>query len=110
RLWNISNEQIAELEKTRNPQDTLILESPFKGMVQDIAVEQGRRAMTGDRLVDVADLSVIWVWAQFYENEISLLKKDLPVSITATAYPGENFKGKISLIDPFMNDATRTAR
>jgi Cu(I)/Ag(I) efflux system membrane fusion protein len=53
---------------------------------------------------------VVWVWAQFYENEIPLLKKDLPVTITASAYPGETFNGKISLVDPFLNEASRTAR
>jgi Cu(I)/Ag(I) efflux system membrane fusion protein len=110
RLWNISDDQIAELEKNRKPQETLTLKSPFKGIVQEMRVDQGRRIMTGDQLIDVADLSVVWVWGQFYENEIGLLKKDLPVVITATAYPGESFKGKISLIDPFLNDASRTAR
>jgi len=110
RLWNISDDQVADLEKNRKPQETLTLKSPFKGVVQDLGVDQGRRVMTGDHLVDIADLSVVWVWAQFYENEISLLKKDLPVTISTTAYPGESFKGKISLIDPFLNDASRTAR
>jgi Cu(I)/Ag(I) efflux system membrane fusion protein len=110
RLWNITDDQIAELEKTRKPQETLTLKSPFKGVIQDIGAVQGRRAMTGDRLVDVADLSVVWVWAQFYESEIALLKKDLPVTITTAAYPGETFTGKISLLDPFLNDASRTAR
>jgi Cu(I)/Ag(I) efflux system membrane fusion protein len=110
RLWNITDDQIAELEKTRKPQETFTLKSPFKGVVQDIGAAQGRRAMTGDRLVDIADLSVVWVWAQFYESEIALLKRDLPVIITTAAYPGESFKGKISLIDPFLNDASRTAR
>src|SRR5205823_3848432 len=110
RLWNISDEQIAELEKTRKPQETLTLRSPFKGIVQDIPVDQGRRVMTGDHLVDTADLSLVWVWAQFYENEMALLKKDLPVTITSAAYPGESFKGKLSLVDPFLNDASRTVR
>src|SRR5207248_1106850 len=110
RLWNISDEQIAELEKSRKPQDTLTLKSPLKGIVQDIPVDQGRRVVAGDHLVDIADLSVVWVWAQFYENEIGLLKKDLPVTITTAAYPNESFKGKISLIDPFLNDASRTVR
>jgi len=110
RLWNISDDQIAELEKNRKPQEILTLKSPFKGVVQDLGVDQGRRVMAGDHLVDIADLSVVWVWAQFYENEIGLLKKDLPVIITTTAYPGENFNGKIFLIDPFLNEASRTAR
>ena len=110
RLWNISDDQIAELEKNRKPQESLTLKSPFKGVVQDLGVDQGRRVMTGDHLVDIADLSVVWVWAQFYENEIPLLKKDLPVTISTAAYPGESFKGKISVIDPFIDDTSRTAR
>jgi Cu(I)/Ag(I) efflux system membrane fusion protein len=73
-------------------------------------VDQGRRVMTGDRLVDVADLSVVWVWAQFYQDELPMLKKGLSITITTSSYPGEKFAGKISLIDPFINDATRTGR
>jgi membrane fusion protein, copper/silver efflux system len=56
------------------------------------------------------DLSVVWVWAQFYENELSILKKGLPVTITTSAYPGEIFHGKISVVDPFLSDASRTGR
>jgi Cu(I)/Ag(I) efflux system membrane fusion protein len=110
RLWNITDEQIAELEKTRKPQEALTLYSPFKGVVQDLPVDQGRRVMTGDHLVDIADLSVVWVWAQFYQDELPLLKKGLPVTITTSSYPGEKFDGKISVVDPFMNEALRTGR
>ena len=110
RLWNIADGQIAELEKTRQPEETLTLRSPFGGVVQDVPVDQGRRVMAGDHLVDVADLSVVWVWAQFYQDELPMLKKDLPVTITTSSYPGEKFSGKISVIDPFLNDATRTGR
>ncbi len=110
RLWNITDEQIADLEKTRKPQETLTLHSPFKGVVQDLGVDQGRRVMMGDHLVDIADLSVVWVWAQFYQDELPMLKKGLPITITTSSYPGEKFNGKISVVDPFINDATRTGR
>ena len=110
RLWNIGDEQIAALEKTGKPQETLTLYSPFKGVVQDIGVDQGRRVMVGDHLVDVADLSVVWVWAQFYQDELPMLKTGLPISVTTSSYPGEKFNGKISVIDPFINDAARTGR
>ncbi|HZF01812.1 MAG TPA: efflux RND transporter periplasmic adaptor subunit [Methylomirabilota bacterium] len=110
RLWNIGEEQIAELEKTRKPVENITLVSPFRGIVQDLDVDQGRHVSVGDHLVDVADLSVVWVWAQFYQDELPLLKKDLPVTITASSMPGEKFEGKISVIDPFVNDASRTVR
>src|SRR5882724_7408684 len=109
-LWSISSKEIAELEKTRKAQEHLTLYSPFKGVVQDIGVDQGRKVMNGDHLVDIADLSVVWVWAQFYQDELPMLKKGLPVTITTSSYPGEKLNGKISVIDPFINDAMRTGR
>ena len=111
RLWNITDDQITELEKTRKPEESLTLFSPFKGVVQTIGVDQGsqsddRRSFGGHRGI----LSVVWVWAQFYQDELPMLKKDLPITITSSSYPGEQFKGKISVVDPFINDATRTGR
>lgn len=110
RLWNITADQIGDLEKTRKPEETLALFSPFKGVVQELTVEQGQRVGVGDRLVDVADLSVVWVWAQFYQDELSMLKGGLPVIITTTSLPGEKFQGTISVLDPFLNEETRTGR
>ena len=110
RLWNITDDQIAELEKTRKPSETLTLRSPFKGVVQYLGVDQGRRVMAGDHLVDIADLSVVWVWAQFYQDELPMLKAGLPMTITTSSYPGEKFSGKISVVDPFINDSLRTGR
>jgi len=110
RLWNITDEQITNLESTRQPEETLTLHSPFKGVVQDLDVDQGRHVSVGDHLVDVADLSVVWVWAQFYQDELALLKTNLPVTLTTSAYPGEKFNGIISVVDPFINSEMRTGR
>jgi RND family efflux transporter MFP subunit len=109
-LWNITDQQIADLESSRTPKDTLTLYSPFQGVVQDLPVDQGRRVMTGDHLVDVADLSTVWVWAEFYQDELPMLKKGLPVVVTTSSYPNEKFSGTVDLIDPFINDARRTGR
>ncbi len=108
--WNITAKQIAELEKSRKPSEFLTLESPFKGVVEDVPAEQGQKVMIGDHLVAVADLSVVWVWAEFYENEISMLAKGQKVRITTNAYPGEKFDAELSLIDPFLAETTRTAK
>lgn len=108
--WNLTTNQIAQLEQSREATDTITLYSPFKGVVQNLQVDQGRRVSMGDHLIDVADLSKVWVWAQFYQDELPLLKKGLPVSITADSHPGESFNGTIALVDPFINEATRTVR
>jgi Cu(I)/Ag(I) efflux system membrane fusion protein len=108
--WNLTTNQIAELEQSREAKDTITLYSPFKGVVQNLQVDQGRRVSMGDHLIEVVDLSMVWVWAQFYQDELPLLKKGLPVTIASDSYPGEKFNGTIAQIDPFINEATRTVR
>jgi Cu(I)/Ag(I) efflux system membrane fusion protein len=110
RLWNLTDQQIEELERTRKPQTYITLHSPARGLVQDVRVDQGQKVMPGDHLVDVTDLSQVWVWAEFYQEELPLLQKDLPVRVTTSASPGEEFKGKISIIDPFIDAAKRVIR
>ena len=109
-LWNVTEQQIAILEKTRNAQENLTLLSPFRGVVQSVPVEQGKGVGIGNMLVEVADLSVVWVWAEFYENELPMLKVGQRMDITAKSYPGEKFEGTISLINPFLEEAKRTAK
>ncbi len=109
-LWNVTAEQIAELERTRKASDTLTLLSPFRGVVQSVPIEQGKSVKMGDMLVEVADLSVVWVWADFYENELSMLQTGQKIAVTAKSYPGEVFDGTISLINPFIDETKRTAK
>src|SRR5437867_6469013 len=109
-LWNVTDAQITELQKTRNPQENLTLLSPFRGVVQSVPVEQGKAVGIGNMLVEVADLSVVWVWAEFYENELPMLKVGQKIDVTAKSYPGEKFEGTISLINPFLEEVKRTAK
>src|SRR5436309_2381641 len=109
-LWNVTEQQIAELEKTRKASETLTLFSPFRGIVQSVPVEQGKNVKIGDMLVEVADLSVVWVWAEFYENELSMLKVGQKFTITAKSYPGEKFEGTLSVINPFLDEMKRTSK
>src|SRR5262249_21486069 len=107
RLWNITDTQIQELEKDRKPNVYLTLFAPVRGLVQNIQVNQGQKVMSGDRLITVDDLSQVWVWAQFYQEELPLLKQGQEVSVTTSAYPDQKFMGKVAIIDPFVNPATR---
>ena len=75
--WNISEAQIDAVEKAGKADQYLPLNSPFAGVVEEIAVHQGRHVAVGDHLMDIVDLSSVWVWAEFYENELPLLKPGL---------------------------------
>ena len=108
--WNVTDAQINALMQSGKASEYLALTSPFRGIVEAVPVDQGRRVMTGDHLVDIADLSGIWIWAEFYQEELPLLKVGMPVSVSSSSLPGEVFPGKIALLDPFINEAKRTGR
>jgi membrane fusion protein, copper/silver efflux system len=108
--WNVTEEQITELEKTRQPNEVLTLRSPFRGVVQQVPVKQGMSVKIGDLLVEVADLSAVWVWGEFYQDELPMLRIGQEITVTSSSYPGEEFKGRLSLIDPFIDDTKRTGR
>lgn len=109
-LWNVTAAQIAAIEQTRAPDDHLTLLSPFAGVVQTVAVAPGARIAAGQPLLSLADLSTVWIWAEFYQEDLPFLKPGLPVTVTTDAWPGETFPGRIALVDSFLNAATRTVR
>src|SRR5437660_604644 len=110
RQWNITDQQIAELEQKRQPSETLTLRSPFRGVVQEVPVHQGVKVKVGDYLIDIADLSVVWVWAEFYESELSMLQTGQEVTVTTSSYPNDHFQGQVAVINPFLEQTKRTAK
>jgi Cu(I)/Ag(I) efflux system membrane fusion protein len=110
KLWNVSDQEIVELEKSRKPSDQLVLRSPFDGVVNDVMSRPGMNVKMGDKLVNVLDLSNLWVWAEFYENEIGLLKQGQQIDVSLPAFPNQTFQGQIAVINPIVDAAKRTAR
>lgn len=110
RQWNVTDAQLAELEKTRAPEEALTLRSPFRGIVQEVAAAQGVSVKTGERLVSVADLSVVWITADFYESELAAVRAGQPVTVSTAGRPEEKIEGEIALVNPFVDPAKRTGQ
>jgi len=110
RLWNVTDEQITKIEQTRQAEESLPILSKVDGIVQNLPVTQGANVAMGSPLVEVADLSVVWVWGEFYQDELPMLQIGQEVTVSSSSYPGEKFRGQITLIDPFIDDAKRTGR
>jgi membrane fusion protein, copper/silver efflux system len=110
RLWNVTDEQITKIEQTRQAEESLPILSKVDGIVQNLPVTQGASVAMGSPLVEVADLSVVWVWGEFYQDELPMLQIGQEVTVTSSSYPGEKFRGQITLIDPFIDNVKRTGR
>ena len=109
-LFDISPAQIADLEQTGQVKKHLTLVSPVNGIVTKRMVSQGAYVQAGMPLLEVADLSTIWVDADIYQYELPWIKVGQPVEMTLDYLPGETFQGKIEYIYPYLKEATRTAK
>jgi multidrug efflux pump subunit AcrA (membrane-fusion protein) len=108
--WDIPVSQITTLEKTGEVQKTLTLNSPVHGIVTKRMVTEGQMAQPGMPLLEVADLSTVWVEADIYEYELPWIKMGQHAQMTLQYIPGETFHGKIHYIYPYLSGATRTAK
>lgn len=109
-LWDISEGQIEQIAQTGKPLRSLTLYAPVSGYVTQKMVVSGMRVMPGEKMLDISDLSVLWVIADIYEYELSLIKVGNRASITVASVPGTEFTSRIDYIYPDLAPQTRTAK
>ncbi len=110
RLWGLSNKQIREIEKRDKPSDHITINAPRNGIVIEKNANEGDYVKTGTDIYKVADLSRVWIMLDAYESDLQWLKYGQPVEFEVEAYPGRTFKGRISFIEPFLTEKTRTVK
>jgi len=110
RLWDITDEQIKSIEETGKTVRTVTLVSPADGTVVTKNAVQGMRVMPGEKLFDIADLSSVWIIADVYENELSLINPGESARITLSSVPGKEFSAKIEFVYPTLSGDARTVK
>ena len=108
RLWGLSGEQIADIERGGQTSEHVTLFSPASGIVIHRNAQEGMYVDIGTRMFTVADLDALWVQLDAYESDLQWLRYGQTVNFTTEAYPGERFSGLVSFIDPVLDPQTRT--
>jgi Cu(I)/Ag(I) efflux system membrane fusion protein len=110
RLWGITPEQLAEIERSREPRTHLTIFAPIGGTVIEKSVRVGQYVKEGDVMYRIADLDPLWLYLDLYEYDMGWVRYGQPVDVTLEAFPGERFRGTVTFINPFLDDATRTVK
>ena len=108
--WNIPEHEIDRLESTGEVVDALQIDSPVSGYITERNALPNLAVQPDTRLYTVADLSVVWVLAQVFQNDLSRVRVGAPASLTVDSYPGRIFHGRVDFIYPDVDMATRTSR
>ena len=110
RLWDVTDAQMAALERRGKAEPVLTVYAPSSGIVMKREALPGKYVEPGTTLYEVADLSTVWISADIYESEVAAVKLNQPASVTFAAYPGETFRGTVSYIYSTLNAEARTVR
>ena len=110
KFFDISAGQIAELERTGQPRKTLRILAPRDGFVVEKMVVQGQMVDPGMKLYRLADLGLVWVQAQIYEQDLAYVKLGQEATVTLAYLPDREFRGRVTYLYPNVDEKTRTAR
>ena len=110
KLWDISEEQIKELDETGKVTKNLTIYSPITGFVTDRKAFPQTSVTPDTELYTVSDLSSVWADADIYEYEVPFVHLGQRVSLTLSYYPGKTYAGSISYIYPTVDPQTRTVK
>jgi len=108
KLWDVTEEQIAELEARGAPQEEMTFYAPGGGHVSVRNVFPGQYITPESDLYTIVDHSRVWVQAQLYEYEIAAVRVGQAATMTVQALPGRVFRGRVAFVDPHLDHMTRT--
>ena len=110
KFFDISDEQIAEMERTRQPSKSLRVVAPQDGFVMEKMVVQGQMVDAGVKTYRLADLGLVWVQAQIYEQDLGFIRLGQEVTVSLSYLPDREFRGRVTYVYPNIDEKTRTAK
>lgn len=109
-LFGMPSARVNSLRSASQIAAEISVPAPASGVVTARSVNPGEVVEANKELLQVTDLSSVWVIAQVFEADLGRMRVGSGGSITSEAFPNEIFRGTISYIDPQIDPATRTAK
>jgi cobalt-zinc-cadmium efflux system membrane fusion protein len=93
-------------------QGEFVVKAPISGfIVQKSAINNmAIRSDNSTSLFTISDLKDVWIQANVYESNISLIKQGENVDVTTLAYPGKVFKGKIDKVMNVLDPSSKVMK
>jgi cobalt-zinc-cadmium efflux system membrane fusion protein len=108
-----TNAQLRSLSvSASDPTTSAAIRTQIHGTVveRNILVGQEVRADSAQPLLTISNLTVVWVLADVYEQDLAMVKKGDSVKIRVPAYPDEAFDGKVNYLGDVLDPLSRTVK
>jgi RND family efflux transporter MFP subunit len=113
-IYGISEKDITDFikksdEKGQKFSPYIVVRSPVSGFIIKKNAFRGQFVSPDVELFRIADLSYVWVIAEFYENDIKIIKNGYKAIIKSDIL-GFETQGKISYVFPYIDPQKRTLK
>ena len=108
--WELTDSQIAELERTRKVAGTIPLAAHQGGYIVDRKAFPHQKITPDMDLYTIADLSVVWIVADVYESDASQVRLGQWATVSLPYQPGRTLRARVSYILPQVDPQTRTLK
>ena len=108
KLLGMTDGQIRALREKGEIARTTTIFSTASGVVTRRNVVEGAYVNEGTTLIEVVDLSSVWVIANVYESQAGLVRSGMSMSVTGPSLNGETLNGRIEYIYPMVDPESRT--
>lgn len=107
-LYGLTRSQISQLSRNSlQPRVTFL--APSSGVVTESNATEGQYISEGTALYKVEDIGSLWVEAELYPNETSLVKVGDKISVRASGVEGDAIETKVNFLSPeFRNNSQIT--
>jgi Cu(I)/Ag(I) efflux system membrane fusion protein/cobalt-zinc-cadmium efflux system membrane fusion protein len=105
--FDVSSEQITQLERTGRVRKSLTIRAPFTGIVVHKGVVEGQMIKAGVDIFRIADLSTVWVMGKVFEHDLPYVRLGQEAFMTLSYLPGRTFRGRVTYVYPYLEAATR---
>jgi RND family efflux transporter MFP subunit len=109
-LFSLSEAQIEEITRTQQPLTNITIYSPISGYVMMRNAFPKQRITPETELYTVVDLSRVWIMADVFENEASMIRVGMPARVNLSYGSGRKINGRVSYIQPQVDPTTRTLK
>jgi Cu(I)/Ag(I) efflux system membrane fusion protein len=110
RQYGIPQSELNAMAKSGVPTRSITITAPASGTVMEKPVVLGMHFGTGDTLFKTTDVTQLWVLAEVSERDLGAVRKGQKASITFRDDPSASFDGKVLIVYPQLDPATRTVK
>lgn len=89
---------------------SVAVRAPISGTVTERHINAGAGVQAGTPLFVIADLSTVWVIANVPESQVNMLHVGTVARVRSAALEETIAQGRVTYVDPILNEETRTAR